>query len=166
MRKPTGDAECPPEVLCAHEINHKLQLKVASWDLEDGEIVDIDIEDDEGDDSDDEMSDAFDPIKDDDEAKLLPCHKPTPWVCTKCVETPLLSQESTCQAFSKGTDILDKISKTFDPEIQASSMFQSHQLIVLQSQICDLNSTVLSLHSQLNDAERRYVNADHHANRL
>ena len=173
MRKPTGDAECPPEVLRAHEINHKLQLKVASQDLEDGEIIDIDIEDDEGDDSDDEMSDAFDPIEDDDEAKPLPRHKPAPRVRTKRVETPLLSQESTRQASSKGTDILDKISKTFDPEIQArreadraSSMFQSHQLIVLQSQIRDLNSTVLSLRSQLDDAERRCVNADRRADRL
>ena len=119
------------------------------------------------------MSDAFDPIEDDDEAKPLPRHKPAPRVRTKRVETPLLSQESTRQASSKGTDILDKISKTFDPKIQArceadraSSMFQSHQLIVLQSQIRDLNSTVLSLRSQLDDAERRCVNADRRADRL
>lgn len=45
-------------------------------------------------------------------------------------------------------------------------MFQSHQLILLQSQIRDLNATILSLRSQLDDSERRRVDADRHADRL
>ena len=145
-----------------------LQSKVASRDLEDGEIIDID----EGDGSDDEMSDTYSPVEEDDGANPVPHRKPVPRVRTKRIEA-LLSQESTRQPSSKGADILDKISKTFDPEIQArreadraSSMFQSHQLIVLQSQIRDLNSTVLSLRSQLDNAERRRVNADRRADRL
>jgi len=168
-RKLTGAAECPPEVRRAHEIDHKLQSKVACRDLEDGEIIDFE----DGKNSDDEMSDAYDPPEDDNGASPAPRHQPVPRVRTTRVEAPLPSQESTRQPSSKGTDILEKISKTLDPEIQsrreadhASSMFQSQQLILLQSQIRDLNSTVLSLRGQLDSAERRRVNADRRADRL
>ncbi|KAF9782300.1 hypothetical protein BJ322DRAFT_1111171 [Thelephora terrestris] len=170
-RKPTGDAECPPEILRAHEIDHKIQSKVACRDLEDGEIADFE----DGnflDNSDDNMSDSYDPPEDSDEGPA-PNSNPAPRVRTTRVKSPLLSQESTRQSSSKGTNVLEKISQSFDPEVQsrreadrASSMFQSHQLILLQSQIRDLNSTVLSLRGQLDDAERRCVNADRRADRL
>lgn len=170
-RKPTGGAECPPEVRRAHEIDHKVQSKVASRDLEDGEIVDF--EDGSGDCSDDEMSDSLGIPEDDDGGSPAPRRKPAPRVRTARIEVPLLSQELTRQPSSKGTDILEKISKTFDPEIQsrreadrASSMFQSQQFILLQSQIRDLNSTILSLRGQLDDAERRRTDADRRADRL
>ena len=166
-RKPTGDGVCPPYVHRAHEINHKLQSKVASRDLEDREIAEID--NDEGDVSDDEMSDSYDTDRDSPTRR-----KPIPQrVRTAHVEAPLLSQESTRQSSSKGTDILEKISKTLDPEVQfrreadrASSMFQTQQLILLQSQIRDLNSTILSLRNQLDDSERRRIDADRRADRL
>ena len=74
-RKPTGDAECPPEVRCAHEIDNKLQSKVACWDLEDGDIVDVE---DGGNDSDDEMSDTYNPPEEDDRASPAPHCRPTP----------------------------------------------------------------------------------------
>lgn len=170
-RKPTGDAECPPEVCRAHNIDHKLQCKVACRDLEDGEIVDL--EDDDGNNSDDEMTDADDPPVDVDMASPVPRRRPAPRVRTTRVEAPLPSQESIRQPSSKGTDILEKISKTFDPEVQSrreadrvSSMFQSNQLIFLQSQVRDLNTTILSLRSQLDEAERRRVDADRRADRL
>ena len=116
-RKPTGDAECPPEVRRAHEIDYKLRSKVVCRDLEDGEIVDF--KDDDADNSDDEMSDCYDPTEDDDGASPAPCHKPAPQVRTTRVEAPLPSQGSVRQASSKGTDILEKISKTLNPEIQS-----------------------------------------------
>ena len=170
-RKPTGDAECPPEVLRAHAIDHKLQSKVACQDLEDGEIIDC--EDGDANDSDNEMSDTCGFPEDDNGAGPAPHYRPTPCVRTTRVEAPLPSRETTRQSSSKGADILEKISKTFDPEIQSrreadrtSSMFQSQQLILLQSQIRDLNSTILSLRSQLDNSERRCVNADHRADRL
>lgn len=170
-KKPTGDAECPPDVRRAHEIDHKLHSKVASRDLEDGEIMEF--EDGDGNNSDDEMSDSYDPSKDDGEASPVPRRRPIPRVRTARAEGPLASQESVRQPSFKGTDLLEKISKTFDPEIQsrreadrASSMFQSQQLILLQSQIRDLNSTILSLRTQVDDTERRRVDADRRADRL
>ena len=114
------------------------------------------------------MSDSYDLREDNDHYR-----KPAPRVRTTRAESPLLGQEPMRQSSSKGTEILEKLSKTFDPEVQsrreadrASSMFQSHQLILLQSQIRDLNGTVLSLRSQLDDAERRRVDADRRADRL
>ena len=169
-KKPTGDSVCPPHVHRAHEIDHKLQCKVVCRDLEDGDIIEID--NNEADDSDDEMSDSYDFLKDterDSPARDVPI----PHVRITCVEAPLLSQESVRQSSSKGTDILEKISKTFDPEVQschdtdrASSMFQTQQLIMVQSQICDLNSTILSLRNQLDDSEHRCVDTDRRADRI
>ena len=42
----------------------------------------------------------------------------------------------------------------------------SMTLILLQSQICDLNATILSLRSQLDDSEHHRVDADCRADRL
>lgn len=167
--KPTGEGVCPPHILRAHEVDHKLQCKVACRDLEDGEIIEVDESED---DSSDEMSDSY--SHPEDTEGDIPAHpRPIPRVRTARVEAPLLSQDSSRQASSKGTDILDRISKTFDPEVQsrrdadrASSMFQTQQLILLQSQIRDLNSTIFSLRRQLDVAERHRVNADRRADRL
>ena len=169
-RKPTGDADCPPEVHCARDIDHMLQSKIAARDLDDGEIIDIDYDNDDDDDggySDDEMS------EDDNGAGPVPRCRPIPRVRTARVEAQLPSQDSIRQPSSKGADVLEKISRTFDPEVQsrreadhASSMFQSQQLLLLQSQVRDLNATVLSLRNQLDDAERRRIDADRHADRL
>ena len=170
-RKPTGDAECPPEICRTHEIDHMIQSKIGSRDLEDGEIADVD--DDDGSCSDDEMSDVFNPPEDDNRAGPVPRHQPIPRVRTTRAEASLPSQESVRQPSSKGADVLEKISRTFDPEVQsrreadrASSMFQSQQLLLLQSQVRDLNTTVLSLRNQLDDAERRRIDADRRADRL
>ena len=149
-------------------VHTKIQSKVACRDLEDEDIVDF--EDGNGDDSDDKMSDSS---EDNSGAISVPSRKPIPRVRTTHAETPLPSQESARQSSSKGTEILEKISKTFDSEVQScreadrsSSMFQSHQLILMQSQIRDLNSTILSLRGQLDDAERHCVNADRRADCL
>jgi len=63
--------------------------------------------------------------------------------------------------------------KSLDPEAQArrdvernSMIFQSQQLLLFQSQVRDLNSTVDSLRKQLDNAERRWAEADHRADRL
>ena len=40
-RKPTGDVECLPEIERAHEINSKIQVKVACHDLADDKIADF-----------------------------------------------------------------------------------------------------------------------------
>ena len=169
-KKPTGDGICPPHVDRAHEINHKLQSKVACRDLEDRDTIEVDGNN--GDTSDDKMSDSDDNPEDTDEDSPIH-HAPTPHVRTTRVEAPLPSQEPARQSSSKGANILEKISKTLDPEVQfcrdadrASSMFQTQQLILLQSQIRDLNSTILALRNQLDDSEHRHIDSTRRADRL
>ena len=109
---------------------------------------------------------------------LLVCNtsEPTSGVITNptySATMPLSSQDSARQTSSHGAEILERISKTFDPDVQsrreadrASSMFQTQQLIFVQSQICDLNSTILSLRNQLDDSEHHRNDADRRADRL
>ncbi|KAF9642068.1 hypothetical protein BDM02DRAFT_3193972 [Thelephora ganbajun] len=162
--KPTGDGECPPEIECAHELNDRIQAKVSCCDLGDDEIADFK---DGTDDSDNEMSDGAD-----DEAPFVPVHcpKPTPRVRTTR-KTPVAAP--TRQPSTKGSDFLDRIAHSLDPEHQAqcdaertSALFQSQQLILLQAQIRDLNQTIQTLRNQLNNSERHRAKADRRADQL
>ena len=160
IKKPTGDGECPPEIERAHEIDDKIQAKVSCRDLGDDEIADF-----KG--SNDEMSDGAD-----DEAPPAPIRRPrpTPRVRTARKES---AQAPSRQPSTRGFDFLDKIAQSLNPEHQAqrdtertSALFQSQQLIFLQAQIRDLNQLVQALRTQLDDSERRRVDADRRADRF
>jgi hypothetical protein len=160
-RKPTGDGECPPEIERAHEINDKIQAKVSCRDLGDDEIADF-----KDNASDDGMFDAGD------EAPPPPVRrpKPTPRVRTTRKDSAVVPAR---QSSSKGFDFLDRIAQSLNPEHQAqrdaertSALFRSQQLILLQGQIRDLNQTVQTLRSQLDDSERRRVDSDRRADQL
>jgi len=108
----------------------------------------------------------------DDEAPVPLAHRPKP---TRRVRTT--RKESalapTRQPSARGFDFLDKITQSLDPEHQAqrdtertSVLFQSQQLILLHAQIRDLNQLVQALRTQLDDSERRRVDADRRADRL
>lgn len=159
-KKPTGDGECPPEIERAHEIDDKIQAKVSCRDLGDDEIADF-----KG--SNDEMSDGAD-----DEAPPAPIRRPrpTPRIRTTRKES---AQAPSRQPSTRGFDFLDKIAQSLNPEHQAqrdtertSALFQSQQLIFLQAQIRDLNQLVQALRTQLDDSERRRVDADRRADRF
>lgn len=159
-RKPTGDGECPPEIERAHEINNKIQAKVACRDLGDDEIMEIK-------DSDNDIAD----FTDDDETSV-PAHRPKPTLRVRTTRKETAPAPSR-QPPTKGLDFLDRVAQSLNPEHQAqreiertSSLFQSQQLILLHSQIRDLNQLVQTLRTQLDEAERRWVNADRRADRL
>ena len=164
-RKPTGDAVCPPEVFRAHIIDDRIQSKVACRDLGDDDIIDIDGSSDNGDNH--PMSDAGE------EPDTVPTSTQHERVRTTRVETLLPSHKVSRQSSSKGLDFLDRITKSIDPEQQArrdsdraSTIFQAQQLLLLQSQVRDLNQTILSLRTQLDDSERQRANSDRRADRL
>src|ERR1700733_10415226 len=46
--KPTGDGYCPPEVLCAHEIEDKINERACTRDLNDSDFADTGITSDSG----------------------------------------------------------------------------------------------------------------------
>ena len=158
-RKPTGDAECPPEIERAHEINDRIQAKVACRDLADEEIADFK-------ESDDNMSDDAD-----DEAPAS-VHRPQPTPRVRTTRGKSTSA-TTRQSSMKGLNFLDKIAQSLDPNHQAqrdaqrsSALFQSQQLILLQGQVRDLNQLVQTLQTQLADSERRRMDTDRRADRL
>ena len=99
-----------------------------------------------------------------------PHPKPAPHVRTTCKEpTPT----ATCQLSTRGIGFLDRIAQSLDPTHQAqrdtertSTLFQSHQLIMLQAQIRDLNQLNQSLCTQLDDSQWRHADADRRADRL
>lgn len=102
-----------------------------------------------------------------------PRQKPSLQVRTTRIEAPLPSQASSRQSTSKGANILETISKSLDPDTQsrreadrAASMLQTQQLISYQSQIRDLNNTIISLRNQLSRSECRRIDADRRADRL
>jgi hypothetical protein len=144
----------------AHGIDDKLHGKVSSRDLGDDEIADFE---DDGDISTMEVSDA-----DNNPTDPPPCR-----VRTARVDPPLPSHSSTRQPPSKAFDFLEKITKSLDPENQVRRdaertlmIFQSQQLLLFQSQVRELNMTVQSLRAQLDNAERRWADADRRADRL
>lgn len=104
-RKPTSDAECPPKIEHTHEINDKIQEKVACCDLADEDIADFK-------ESDDCMLDDAD-----DETPAPVCHpQPTHRVRTIRREaTPATTRQPT----TKGLNFLDKIAQSLDPDNQA-----------------------------------------------
>jgi hypothetical protein len=164
-KKPTGDAVCPPEIFRAHTIDDRIQSKVSCRDLGDDDIIDIDGGSDN--DNDHPMSGA------DEELDTPSTRTQHEGVRTTRVVAPLPSRKATRQSSSKGLDFLDRITKSIDPEQQArrdsdraSTIFQAQQLLLLQSQIRDLNQTILSLRTQLNDSERRRADSDRRADRL
>ena len=94
-------------------------------------------------------------------------------VRTVRVEALLPSRNVARQSSSKGLDFLDRITKSINPEQQSqrdsdrsSTIFQAQQLLLFQSQIRDLNQTILSLRSQLDHSERRRADADRRVDRL
>lgn len=98
---------------------------------------------------------------------------PTPRVRTTRVSAPLPSHGPSRQPSAKAFDFLEKITKSLDPENQVrrdaertSMIFQSQQLLLFQSQVRELNTTVQSLRAQLDNAERRWADADRRADRL
>ena len=95
---------------------------------------------------------------------LVPRPRPTPHVRTVRKEP---APSTGCQSLTRGFNFLDKIAKSLDPAHQAqrdteqtSTLFQSQQLILLQAQIRDLNQLNQTLCTQLDNSERRRVDAD------
>ena len=109
----------------------------------------------------------------DDETPTVPVHRttqPTPHVRTTRKTSTAIP---TRQPSARGSDLLDRIAHSLDPQHQAqcdtertSALFQSQQLILLQGQIRDLNQSVQTLRNQLDDSERRRASADRRVDRL
>ena len=177
-----GDAECPPGVERAHQIEYLINEKAGTRDLDDSEIVDADEggSDDEGDviviSSDEDNGLKKPPHKKAITIKAEPTALPLGPIARHSVSnplsSPLVATRNARTSWNTPTDLLQSISRSLDPSLSAARdeeramrSLQTTQFMSLSNQLRDAQGTANDLRSQLlqadrarNDVERR---ADH-----
>lgn len=169
--KPTGDAECPPNVCRAHEIDDLMNEKAGTRDLNDSDIADAD-------------NDAF--YSDDEEpsTKSIPAAKHTNAATTtnentalgpvarRVISNRLPSNTTSGSNRNASHDLLASITNVLDPrsreartEERSMTAFQSQQLFTLSSQLQDTQRQLEAVRQQLSAAERLCNDAERCADR-
>ncbi|KAF8871901.1 hypothetical protein CPB84DRAFT_1753811 [Gymnopilus junonius] len=154
--KPTGDAECPPHVLWAHEIDELMNEKAGSRDLDDEDIIDAnDVI---------EVSDTEEKTK---EKKATKTATKKVHVKKEKEDGPVARRLPAdciqpCVPCNSGQELLSNISSALDPRTQfahneenALTALQSQQIFQLNGQLRETQRQLKGLCSQLSDAERR-----------
>ncbi|KAG1842753.1 hypothetical protein DFJ58DRAFT_645183, partial [Suillus subalutaceus] len=149
--KPTGDAECPPHIEHAHQIDSDINERAGTQDLDDKDIADevLVISDQE---------DNLQPKACNPRLGPIARHSVTP--------APCASRNS----HTPGLELLTTISTSLDPHLQAAQddeqtarTLQSTQVMSLSNQLRDAHMTINSLRDQLLQAERECSNAERRA---
>ncbi|KAG7441799.1 uncharacterized protein BT62DRAFT_1079753 [Guyanagaster necrorhizus] len=161
--KPTGDAECPPHVERAHEIEYLINGKTGSRELEDEDIIDDAATDDSSQGDDSEVENLPPPTKLPATTQSHPAQGPV----TRRPPSDRLSTNIPRQHRSNPQDILQSISSILSPEAQiarsealSARSVQTTQIFTLTAQICDLQSRVDRLQSELTTSERARHDAE------
>lgn len=189
MTKPTGDAECPPEVERAHYIESLISEKVESRELNDSDITDhVDTSDNDtlssdSDESDDSDKENLDPAsnrrrqtrrgrqsrKTITKQSLVQPNPPTARAVRVEQPLPLSTQPRTRP--SQAANALDRISNHMvdmtarkdDFALQSQTMMQT---FAMASQNRELSSTLNIVRGALSDTERRLNEERSRADRL
>lgn len=161
--KPTGDAECPPHIERAHQIDSNINERAGTRDLDDEDIADKVL------------------VISDKEDNLQPkAHNPRVLVKQEPQELGPIARHSvtpapraSCNSHTPGLELLTTISASLDPCLQAARddkrtarTLQSTQVMSLSNQLRDAHMTINSLHDQLLQAEHEHSNAERHADRF
>ncbi|KAF9043916.1 hypothetical protein BJ165DRAFT_1528500 [Panaeolus papilionaceus] len=183
--KPTGNAECPPHILRAHEIDNLMNEKAGSRDLDDDDIVDAgDVDDtieltDGDDDNDDEQGPPPSqknarPAKEASKVKKEKLEGPVARrPLADRLNTAILASGSARSATrSTNQGILSVISGALDPQARRArdqehlvASMQTAQIHQLSSQLRDTQRQLDSVRNQLVEAERRFNAAERRADR-
>ncbi|KAF8498801.1 hypothetical protein JB92DRAFT_2834222 [Gautieria morchelliformis] len=141
VSKPTGNAECPPEIERAHAIEDMITTRVAS-----GVVCD------------DDMGDEVINISSDDCPKVVPTMK-------TYVEPE--SDGKGCMSSGTLRGTLQNIARAFDPSVQAARdesrrarQFEAIHLQTLTSQLRDAEAETCRLCNELTDTQRQCDNAE------
>ncbi|KAG6808002.1 hypothetical protein H0H92_005725 [Tricholoma furcatifolium] len=175
--KPTGDAECPPHVERAHQIENAINEKAGTRDLDDADIVDaynepIEISSDDEDNGDARTARGIlKPVKK--TIKIEPGASPKLGPIARRVPSDHLSSASRNRASGGQAQVLlSRISSALDPVAQAAReddraarSLHTTQIFTLSQQIRDLQSTVESLRSRLTESDRERHAAERRADR-
>jgi hypothetical protein len=161
--KPTGDAECPPHVERAHEIEYLMNEKVGCRDLDDTEIADAEV---------DGNLPVIDIISSDEE-EVKPSgpivHPIARRLASDRLDPPVRKHRTSKSA---GQDLLAHISKSLDPALQSArsderSVHTLHttQLFNTSTQLRDSHATVERLQQELHNMGRELQAAERRADR-
>lgn len=167
--KPTGSADCPPNVERAHQIDDLINEKLGTRELDDDDIaddadVDVDTSEDQSDSDSDSDSDRPPPKQ----PRVVKRDAPTLSDTSRL--PPRIAGRRTRQTAGAGLAILNKISSNLDPATQAAlasdraaTSFQNLQFMTLNQQLRDLQGEMRELRTQLVESQRQTHQAERHA---
>lgn len=177
--KPTGDAECPPEVDRAHEIDYMMNEKVSTRDLDDEEYADV-MEDDDGHEDDDNDNDIIE-ISDGDSRGPTPPPSTQPRTSSRTSKLTNVKAERGTHSTRRATAVeraeraprqsratnaaswdalADSLNRSMDPTARAARDDERVARSIQNTQILTLTGDIRDLRAQLRDAERRASRAE------
>lgn len=177
--KPTGDAECPPRVERARQIEYLINEKAGTCDLDNSEIVDAD----EGGSNDEGdaiiiSSDEDDGLKEPPRKKVVTVKAELPLgpiarrAVSNQLSSPSVPTRNPHTSRNAPTDLLQSISRSLDPSLSAARdeeramcSLQTTQFLSLSNQLCDAQGMDNDLRSQLLQADGAHNDAEQRADR-
>ncbi|KAL1739677.1 hypothetical protein HDZ31DRAFT_77433 [Schizophyllum fasciatum] len=158
--KPTGRADCPPEIEMAHEVEHEICNKAGSRELGDSEIESED--------------DAIDITSSDEAPKPATASgketKPQVATAARPASSGVVRRVPSVRPRAGNNQLLENLANRLDPATQAArddaraaSTMQMTQALTLSSQLRDLQVQNATLNQQLRDAEQRRHDAERRA---
>ena len=169
--KPTGDADCPPHINRAHEIDNQINEKASTRELNDSDIIDVD-------DTDNEVPSNQEMLSGHAKAKVMekgasglgrvksekasgPIARRLPSDCLP--STPINARNASRDLLSNITNALDPRSRQARDDERSIATMQSQQIFTLSSQLRETQRQVDTLHQQLTDAECHRNDAERRA---
>lgn len=168
--KPTGEAQVPPHVEQAYQIEELINEHAGTHDLDDDDLADTSSHA-HGTSSDDDSSDS-------DDGTTGPSNTVATCITTSRTPAPVARAIKVKPPFvpistgrrtraTPGSDLLEHISSSFDPANQArqedertSHAMQTIQLLTLSNQLRDMQATIKSLRMQLTESEHQQSTAE------
>ncbi|KAJ7342420.1 hypothetical protein DFH08DRAFT_811507 [Mycena albidolilacea] len=148
LKKPTGDAECPPEVERAHQIEDLINQHVHSRELSD--------DDDDDDNASDGGSSGVEVVE-------HPSERVRTAVARRAASPPLQRRKPR----ASGTDLANKLSDLFDPaaqkardEARSQRTFDNTQIVTLSQQLRDERALSENLRAQVSTLRNNFHNAE------
>lgn len=165
--KPTGDAEVPPHVERAHEIDYLMNEKAGSRDLDDEDIVDAGPEVIEVSDADEKGM-----IPRQDDVKPVVKAEHTGPVARRPAANRISTDSSRTANRNHSRDLLANISQVLDPSARRAraddnsiNTLQTGQIFSLSGQLRESQRQLEALRNQLYEAERRCHESERRADR-
>ncbi|KAF8211900.1 hypothetical protein K438DRAFT_1805553 [Mycena galopus ATCC 62051] len=150
-KKPTSRGTCPPEIKCAHHIEHLIHNQAGVLELSDSDnIDDVDADAAGGD------AGGGDSSGDDDVVEVAGPSNSHTAVARRAPSPPL------CRRRMNAPDVLNTLSKAFDPQVQkhrdaerAERSFQTTHMLSLTQQLRNVHATIKNMRTQLVTTQNR-----------